>query len=233
LEYAFTLVGSGAVAEIVRNSGPVARSVLVILLILSVVSWAIIFSKWATFRRARGQTRRFLRAFRKTRRLPEMHAVSETFRPSPLVAIFEAGYEEYARQAGPGGAHKLENIERALKAQSVEQVTVLESRLPWLATTAAASPFIGLFGTVWGIIDAFHGLGTQGVATLRVVAPGISEALITTAAGLFAAIPALIGYNFFVHQLKEFAAGADEFSLEFQNATEMQPAQARTMVETR
>jgi biopolymer transport protein TolQ len=157
--------------------------------------------------------------------------VSENFRPSPLVPIFEAGFAEYSR---PGmGERRPENVARALKAQTVEQISRLERRLAWLATTAAACPFIGLFGTVWGIIDSFHSLGTEGAATLRAVAPGISEALITTAAGLAAAIPALIGYNLFVHQLKEFAASADEFALEFANQAEAATqVTARQMVET-
>src|SRR6185312_3692871 len=125
------------------------------------------------------------------------------------------GYDELERQIRPGGGRSLASVERALRAESGDQVGLLESRLNWLATIASASPFIGLFGTVWGIMDAFMDLGTAGSATLRAVAPGISEALITTAAGLFAAIPALIAYNQFVHQVRELATATDECALEF------------------
>jgi biopolymer transport protein TolQ len=108
-------------------------------------------------------------------------------------------------------------VQRATQIASSEELTRLESRLSWLATTGSIAPFIGLFGTVWGIIDAFHGLGTAGAATLRAVAPGISEALITTAAGLFAAIPAVIAYNYFLQQIHDFGARMDDFSLELLN----------------
>jgi biopolymer transport protein TolQ len=111
-------------------------------------------------------------------------------------------------------------VERATQIAASEELTRLERRLPWLATTGAVTPFIGLFGTVWGIIDAFHGLGTAGAATLRAVAPGISEALVTTAAGLAAAIPAVIAYNHFTHSIREFAARMGDFALEFLNAVE-------------
>lgn len=194
--------------------------VLGLLLLFSLLSWTIILRKWSTFRRARLQSERFLRAFRKSQRLAEMHAVCDSFRPSPLVPIFEAGYQQYLRQGTLPGSHGSESISRTLQSATLQQISGLEARLTWLATTAAASPFIGLFGTVWGIIDAFHGLGTEGAATLRAVAPGISEALVTTAAGLFAAIPALIAYNVFVNHVKELAARADEFSLEFVNLAE-------------
>jgi len=163
------------------------------------------------------QSDRFLRAFRKSQRLAEIHAVCDSFRPSPLVPICEAGYSQFLKQGSIPGSHGTENVSRTLQSATLQQVGGLESRLTWLATTAAASPFIGLFGTVWGIMDAFHGLGTEGAATLRAVAPGISEALVTTAAGLFVAIPALIAYNVFVNHVKELAARADEFSLEFTN----------------
>src|ERR1017187_3713268 len=112
------------------------------------------------------------------------------------------------------------SLQRATQIASSEELSRLESRLPWLATTGAVTPFIGLFGTVWGIIDAFHGLGTAGGATLRAVAPGISEALITTAAGLFAAIPAVIAYNMFTQHIREFGARMDDFSLELINEVE-------------
>ncbi len=210
--------GQGAFTEFLSQSGPVAKAVLVILLVLSVISWAIMYRKSRLFRRMRQQSRRFLKAFHKAGRMSEIHTVAETFRPAPMAEIFEASYEEWVRQMA--GGRSLTAVERVIRAAVTEQVTYLESGLNWLATIAGASPFIGLFGTVWGIINAFHGLGAEGAATLRAVAPGISEALVTTAAGLFAAVPALIGYNALSHRVREFAAGSDEFGLELQNRME-------------
>ena len=210
--------GQGAFTEFLSQSGPVAKAVLVILLVLSVISWAIMYRKSRLFRRMRQQSRRFLKAFHKAGRMSEIHTVAETFRPAPMAEIFEASYEEWVRQMA--GGRSLMAVERVIRAAVTEQVTYLESGLNWLATIAVASPFIGLFGTVWGIINAFHGLGAEGAATLRAVAPGISEALVTTAAGLFAAVPALIGYNALSHRVREFAAGSDEFGLELQNRME-------------
>ena len=214
--------GGGAIANLIQQSGPVAKFVLVVLLAFSILSWAIILSKWTLLRRARTQSGRFLRAFRKAQRLQDIGAVAEQFRPSPLVAVFERAYEEVRRQAGQ--PRNLTAVQRSIQIGASEELTRLERRLPWLATTAAVTPFIGLFGTVWGIIDAFHGLGDVGAATLRAVAPGISEALITTAAGLFAAIPALIAYNQMAAQIREFGARMDDFGLEFLNAMERAPA---------
>jgi biopolymer transport protein TolQ len=144
--------------------------------------------------------------------------VAEQFKPSPLVAVFDGGYEEVRRQGGI--ARNVTSVQRAMQIASSEELSRNESRLTWLATTGSVAPFVGLFGTVWGIIDAFHGLGTAGAATLRAVAPGVSEALITTAAGLFAAIPAVIAYNQFTQTMREFGARMDDFSLEFLNAVE-------------
>src|SRR6185312_12914840 len=130
------------------------------------------------------------------------------------------GYGELERQLGQNGSRSLASVERAMRAETGDQVGMLESRLGWLATIASASPFIGLFGTVWGIMDAFMDLGTAGTATLRAVAPGVSEALVTTAAGLFAAIPALIAYNQFAHQVRELSTATDECALEFTSRAE-------------
>jgi len=211
----------GEIANLVEQSGPVAKTVLIVLLVFSLFSWAVILAKWSSLGRARVQSGRFSRAFRKTNRLQDVAAVSEQFRPSPLVAVFEGGYEEYRRQtAETGGVRSLTAIQRAMQIATSEELTRLERRLPFLATTGGVTPFIGLFGTVWGIIDAFHGLGTSGAATLRAVAPGISEALITTAAGLLAAIPAVIFYNQFNNSIREFGARMDDFSLEMLNAIE-------------
>ncbi len=218
----------GEIVNLINASGPVAKLVLIVLLLFSIFSWAIILSKWNRLRRARVQSARFLRAFRKAQRFQDIAPVAEQFRPSPLVAVFEGSFQEFRRQGGnPGGVRNITAIQRATQIASSEELTRLERRLPWLATTGAVTPFIGLFGTVWGIIDAFHGLGTTGAATLRAVAPGISEALITTAAGLFAAIPAVIAYNLFVNQIREFGSRMDDFSLEILNSVERAQAAPR------
>lgn len=214
----------GEISGLIETSGLVAKTVLVILLAFSVGSWAIIFSKWGLFRRARTQSNRFMRMFRKSERLNDVASVVEQFKPSPLVPVFEGAYDELRKQST--NPIRVIALQRATQIASSEELSRLESRLPWLATTGAVTPFIGLFGTVWGIIDAFHGLGTAGSATLRAVAPGISEALITTAAGLFAAIPAVIAYNIFTQNIREFGARMDDFSLELVN--EIERAQAGT-----
>ncbi len=211
----------GEIANLIGQSGAVAKVVLIILLFFSILSWAIILAKWNKLRRARVQSARFLRAFRKAQRFQDISAVAEQFKPSPLVGVFEGAFTEYRRQVGPSGALKnVVSVQRSMQIASSEELTRLERRLPWLATTGAVTPFIGLFGTVWGIIDAFQGLGTTGAATLRAVAPGISEALITTAAWLFTAIPAVIAYNAFVNHIREFGARMDDFSLEMLNTVE-------------
>lgn len=214
--FAANFIG-GEIANLVYQSGPVAKVVLAVLLFASVFSWAIIVQKYGLMNRARTQSARFQRAFRKATRLQDVAAVSEQFKPSPLVSVFEGGYEELKKQ---GGLRNPVSVQRAMQIASSEELTRLERRLPWLATVGAVTPFIGLFGTVWGIIDAFHGLGTAGAATLRAVAPGISEALITTAAGLFAAIPAVIAYNIFLNNVREFGSRMDDFSLEMMNTIE-------------
>jgi biopolymer transport protein TolQ len=215
------LSGASAVFDMVRNSGPIAIAVLFTLLLASLYSWAIILSKAGLFRRARAQSQRFLRAFRKANRLQEIAAVSEQFKPSPLVNVFDEVYDTYRRQTNGFGAPKnIVALERTAQAASSESLTVLERRLTWLATIGAVAPFVGLFGTVMGIVDAFHGLGTEGAATLRAVAPGVSEALITTAAGLVVAIPAVIAYNQFTASLREFGSRMDDFSRELLNSFE-------------
>jgi biopolymer transport protein TolQ len=207
----------GEIANLISETGPVAKVVLGLLLVFSLFSWAIIVQKLGFMRSARTQSARFQRAFRRANRLQDVASVAEQFKPSPLVAVFEGGYEELKKQ---GGFRNPTAVQRAMQIASSEELTRIERRLPWLATTGAVTPFIGLFGTVWGIIDAFHGLGTAGAATLRAVAPGISEALITTAAGLFAAIPAVIAYNIFLNNVREFGSRMDDFSLEMMNTIE-------------
>jgi biopolymer transport protein TolQ len=204
---------------------------LLTLLAFSLISWAIILTKWSLLRRARIQSGRFLRAFRKAQRMQDLASVADQFRPSPLVGVFEGGYQEYKRQLGASAQlRSVTAVQRGMQIGASEEITRLERNVPWLAITAAVTPFIGLFGTVWGIIDAFHGLGTAGGATLRAVAPGISEALITTAAGLAAAIPAVIAYNLIGSSIRTFAARSDDFSLEVLNAVEsLQPQLADEM----
>lgn len=212
---------SSALGEILHNSGPVAFAVLIVLAAASLFSWTIIISKSRSFSVARTQSARFLRAFRKSGRLSEISAVAEQFKPSPLVAVFSEINDEYQRQTtGRGLPRNPLGLERAAQTASSEALTIMEQRITWLATIANISPFIGLFGTVMGIIDAFHGLGTAGAATLRAVAPGISEALITTAAGILVAIPAVVGYNQLTAQLRDFAARMDDFGRELLNAIE-------------
>ena len=206
----------GEIVDMISNSGAVAKLVLLALLAFSLISWAIILTKWNLLRRARTQSGRFVRAFRKAQRLQDIAAVADQFKPSPLVGVFEGGYEEYRRQfAATGGLRNPISIQRGMQIGASEEITRLERNLPWLAITAAVTPFVGLFGTVWGIIDAFHGLGTAGAATLRAVAPGISEALITTAAGLAAAIPAVIAYNRYADAVSRLELRYDAFMEEF------------------
>jgi len=212
---------SGAFAEMIHNSGPMALAVLAILLLCSIFSWSIMISKWRSFSAAEKQSGRFVRAFRKSGRLSEIAAIADQFRPSPLVTVFHEITDEYQRQSGGRGTPRNpQALERASQTASSEALTLMERRMTWLATIAQSATFIGLFGTVMGIIDAFHGLGTTGAATLRSVAPGISEALITTAAGLAVAIPALVGYNQLTARLREFGARADDFGRELLNAIE-------------
>ena len=219
----------GTLALLVQNSGlqmildasPVNQAVFVILLLFSLFSWTIIFAKLSALGRARRTNEKFLMSFRRTQKLADMNTFAAQFRPAPLAVVFEFGYQEVERQVnGQGRLHNIPALERALQLGSSEELTRLERNMSWLATTASATPFIGLFGTVWGIIDAFHALGQEGGASLRAVAPGISEALVATAFGLAAAIPAVIFYNYFSHRIKEIGARLDDFGSEFVNLAE-------------
>ena len=210
-----------SVWQSIREAGPVSWTVLAILLALSLLSWTIIFSKWSRFRAARATSSQFVRAFRKAPGLDAVALASEQFRHSPLVTVFDFGYGEIERQVkGRGTLTNKLALERTLQLGISEEVARLERHMNWLATTATVSPFIGLFGTVWGIISAFGALGAAGSASLRAVAPGISEALVATAAGLAAAIPAAVFYNYFGHTIREFGARMEDFSLEFLNLAE-------------
>jgi biopolymer transport protein TolQ len=207
--------------DYVLKTTPIGKVVLVTLFIFSVSSWTIIFSKWSALNKARASNTRFLRAFRKANGLEAVMVASEQFRPSPLVSVFDFGYTEINRQVQTrGGFNNKAALERSLQLGVNEELARLEHNLNWLATTASVSPFIGLFGTVLGIIKAFEMLGSSGGTSLASVGPGISEALFATAVGLFAAIPAAVFYNHFGHMLKELGARMDDFSLEFINLAE-------------
>lgn len=213
--------GASALMEMFSNIGAVAMGVLVILLFASLYSWTVILGKMGAFKRATSESRRFIRTFRKASRLQEISTVLADFKHSPLAQVFEDVYETYKRQTGGSGPPRnMTPLERSAQTAASEAVTALERRLTWLATIAATSPFVGLFGTVMGVVDAFHGLGTAGAATLRAVAPGISEALITTAAGLFVAVPAVVAYNQFAARVRIFASALDDFSRELLNSLE-------------
>lgn len=207
--------------DLLGRTPPLGMVVLGILAIGSLYSWTIIFSKIGTFRQARAADVRFLRAFRKSSGLEAVMVASEQFRPSPLVSVFDYGYEEVARQVKTkGGVTNNVAIERSLQLGASEAMAKLERNMNWLATTASVSPFIGLMGTVVGIIRAFEGLGAAGSTSLRAVAPGIADALIATAVGLAAAIPAAIFYNYFGSIVREINARMDDFTLEFLNMAE-------------
>lgn len=224
---ATTAPGSNAYVDILLNCGIVAQCVLGLLLVASLFSWTLIFGKLSTFRQATNASRRFVRAFRKATRLQEIATLTSEYAQSPLAQVFEDVYETYKRQTGGSGPPRnLVPLERSAQTAASEAVTQLERRMSWLATIAAVSPFVGLFGTVMGIIDAFHGLGTAGAATLRAVAPGISAALITTAAGLFVAVPAVIAYNQLMARIKVFASAIDDFSRELLNSLDEIPARS-------
>lgn len=207
--------------ELVLSASPLALTVDAILLIFSILSWTIIFNKWKEMRTVSGANDRFLRAFRKSPGLEAMAMASEQFRPAPVVTVFEFGYDEVARQArAKGTISNTTAMERSLMLGINAELSRMEKNLNWLATTASVCPFIGLFGTVWGIINAFQGLAAAGSASLRFVAPGISEALVATALGLGAAIPAAVAYNHFGAQLQQVGARLDDFALEFMNLAE-------------
>jgi biopolymer transport protein TolQ len=208
-------------SDLISRSGVLTFVVLGLLVVFSVYSWTIIFSKLGLFRRARAADRRFLRAFRKANGLEAVMVASEQYRPAPLVSVFDFGYEEVARQVKARGIiNNKVAVERTLQLGVSEELAKLERNMNWLATTATVTPFIGLFGTVLGIIRAFQDLGSMGSTSLRAVGPGISEALITTAVGLAAAIPAAIFYNMFGHAIREIGAKMDDFANEFMNMAE-------------
>ena len=218
---------AGQLGNLLQQTGWVARVILGILLVFSLFSWAIIFEKSRLFAQIERQTSKFLQIFRGSKGLPEPKALRVAAAGSPLVAVYAAGYRELESQLGAVNPHggklkSLNAITVGMQLAADEEVRSMERWMPWLATTGSVTPFIGLFGTVWGVMEAFAGLGAAGAASLRAVAPGISEALVTTAAGLFTAIPAVIAYNHHLHRIKELATRMDNFALEFAAQVEKQ-----------
>ena len=227
---------SGDIVGLIARSSVPSQIVLLVLAVFSVASWAIILFKLSQFRRVESQTAAFLDVFRKSAKFSEVQAVCKSLAQSPLSGVFQSGYVELNAQLrqpetqnGPGQPNgpparpilkSFDALDRALLRASSVEVTKLERRVPFLATTASITPFIGLLGTVWGIIGAFQGIGETGSTSLAVVAPGIAEALVATAAGLFAAIPAVYFYNHLTQKVKELASVMDDFSLEFLNIAE-------------
>ena len=212
--------------EAFQHSGWTGKGVLLILLLFSILSWATMLLVGTRFARARSASSGFLAAFRRGKRLGEVSQAAGDYVQSPLVGLFKAGFAEieaqmnHPEQTGANKIRSLDGVERALLRATRVEMSRLQRAIPFLATTAAATPFVGLFGTVWGIMEAFGAIGLSGSTSIVAVAPGISEALINTAAGLFAAIPALIAYNYFLQRLRSARGEMEEFSLEFLNLTE-------------
>jgi biopolymer transport protein TolQ len=212
----------------IAGAGLVVKLVLALLIFFSVVSWAIIAAKLIQVHKANSESERFLEMFWKAKNFDTINAQLDRFPSSPLALLFNEGYTELKKIMTAGGQREetsgistdlggVDNIARALRRATTSEITRLERKLTFLATTGSTAPFIGLFGTVWGIMNAFIGIGETGSASLAVVAPGIAEALIATAIGLVAAIPAVMGYNHFQHKIKVLIGVMDNFSTEFLN----------------
>jgi biopolymer transport protein TolQ len=229
--------GQDSLLAFFRETGPTAKVVLAILLFFSVVSWIIIFAKFVRLRRVSRQSEKFVAFFRKSKRFSEVNAIASQLGETPLTTLFKAGYAELDAQVkanrpedpavtasgAPSGKLLIKNIsgvERALERAIGVELSRLTRYMTFLATTASACPFIGLFGTVFGIMQSFRAIGQTGSTSIAAVAPGISEALVNTAAGLAAAIPALIFYNYFMGRVRQQRAGMDDFALEFINLAE-------------
>jgi biopolymer transport protein TolQ len=224
------LPGQPSILSFFSETGTTAKVVLAILLFFSFVSWVIIFAKFLRLRRVSRQSEKFVSFFRKSKRFSEVNTFAGELADTPLTTLFKAGYAELdaqvkANRTDGGGQGKLvikniSGIERALERAIGVEMSRLTRNMTFLATTASACPFIGLFGTVWGIMGSFRAIGLTGSTSIAAVAPGISEALINTAAGLAAAIPAMIFYNYFMGKVREQRAGMEDFSLEFINLAE-------------
>lgn len=214
------------IVSLVLNASPVVQFVLVTLILFSAVSWGIIIYKKLQLRRATSDTAKFLEVFRRSSRFSEVQGAATGLGASPLVGLFQAAYTELNAQVrGPADKpaeastrptlKSLDAIDRSLLRAASVEVSKLEYRVSFLATTASITPYIGLFGTVWGIMTSFQSIAAAGSTSLNVVAPGIAEALVATAIGLFAAIPAVYFYNDITNQVKKFANAMEEFSMEF------------------
>jgi len=211
--------------KIVAEADTVVQLILLLLVFFSVFSWAIIFFKSKMLKTAARQSDRFLEAFRRSKSLSEVNEAAKRLRGSPLAVIFLAGNKELVYQSKAKGedgwtGERTESLNRALLKASNAEVSRLEKMMFFLATTGSVSPFIGLFGTVWGIMISFVRIGAMRSASLQVVAPGIAEALVATAVGLFAAVPAVIAYNYFLGRIKDLIADMEDFSLEFLSIAE-------------
>jgi len=216
-----TAAPSSVLTHILDPSKPIALLVMLILVAASLFSWAIVFNKWSRLKKAGAENQKFLSIFRKATGFDAIAAACEQFPNAPLVAVYDSGYAEVDRQVR--ARNRLTNrvaVERSLQLGANEELSRLERNMSWLATVASITPFIGLFGTVLGIIDAFQALTGAGAASLRAVGPGIADALVATAMGLFAAIPAAIFYNHFGHSIREIGSRMDDFGLEFLNLVE-------------
>jgi biopolymer transport protein TolQ len=221
--------------QMVWNAGFMVQFVLLALLFFSVTSWAIIFIKYRYIRRALFESQDFTDVFWKKRDFSEAFAHAKKLRSSPVARVFRAGYVEFKRLTTPDGDGSqdfeipaITSIERTLQRSVSAEVAKLNQLVPFLATTGNTTPFIGLFGTVWGIMNSFHGIGERGSASLAVVAPGISEALVATAAGLAAAIPAVVAYNYFTQKIRIVDGEMRNFSADFLNIVERQLRRPRS-----
>ena len=226
----------GNLLQMVVDAGPMVQFVLVLLLVFSIVSWAIILMKYRLVSKTEKENNLFLDAYMNSSKLSDVLPESKRYPNSTIAEVFRAGYLELGKiNRAPKGTSQdlldtsgssviemkgLDNVERALNRACSTESSKLESLLGFLATTGSACPFIGLFGTVWGIMNAFRGIGARGSATLAVVAPGISEALVTTAAGLAAAIPAAVFYNYYNSRIRVLGSMMDDFAMEFLNIVE-------------
>jgi biopolymer transport protein TolQ len=224
--------GGLSVVDLLLGTGPVVKAVLLTLAGFSIASWGIIFYKLVHISRARKESERFITIFWESKNLAAIHTASVGLKQSPVAQVFRAGYQELLqltrakRQAvGAEGGFStdlggVENVTRAMKRQSNVELVKLEKGIPFLATTASTSPFVGLFGTVWGVMTAFMGLSAAHTSNIQAVAPGIAEALITTAFGIVVAVPAQVYYNHFATRVRELATEMDNFTSEFLNIAE-------------
>jgi biopolymer transport protein TolQ len=208
--------------SLVEQASTVVKGVMALLVLMSVFSWYIIAYKYLYIRRAHRESRRFLDSFWRSKDIDQIYSHAQALRRSPVSSLFLAGYTELAKLAsdhdhGRDRDADLESVERALRRAQTIEITRLESMTPFLATTGSAAPFIGLFGTVWGIMNSFREIGALKTATIQAVAPGIAEALIATAIGLVAAIPAVMAYNYFVRRIRVSTSHMDTFAQDYLN----------------